>query len=141
PRSTRCRWQRSSGTSDRHPLTAPRRRGPVTPVELAEAAVLADLALGLVVLGWLLPLGSALFAAACVPLVVLSVRQRARVLVVGVSAAAALGFLVGGTGVVTNLALCAAISAMVGAGLRRRWGPVRAAVAAVTVLWPPIAAG
>jgi energy-coupling factor transport system ATP-binding protein len=101
---------------------------------------LADLALGLVVLGWLLPLGSALFAAACVPLVVLSVRQRGRVLVVGVTAAGALGFLVGGTGVVTNLLLCALISAMVGAGIRRRWGPLRAALAAVTVLWPPIAA-
>jgi energy-coupling factor transport system ATP-binding protein len=111
----------------------------VTPVELAEAAVLADLALGLVVLGWLLPLGSALFAAACVPLVVLSVRQRARVLVIGVSAAAALGFLVGGTGVVTNLFMCAAVSAMVAVGIRRRWGPTRAALAAVVVLWPPVA--
>ncbi|HEY5013160.1 MAG TPA: DUF2232 domain-containing protein, partial [Acidimicrobiia bacterium] len=119
----------------------PRRRGPVTPVELAEAAVLADLALGLVVLAWLLPLGSALFAAACVPLVVLSVRQRGRVLMVGVTAAAALGFLVGGTGVVTNLLACAAVSAMVGVGIRRRWGPARAAITAMTVLWPPIAAG
>jgi energy-coupling factor transport system ATP-binding protein len=116
------------------------RKGPVTPVELAEAAVLADLALGLVVLGWLLPLGSALFAAACVPLVVLSVRQRARVLVIGTTAAAALGFLVGGTGVVTNLLACALVSAMVGAGIRRRWGPIRAALAVVTVLWPPVAA-
>lgn len=103
--------------------------------------MLADLALGLVVLGWLLPLGSALFAAACVPLVVLSVRQRGRVLLVGVTAAAALGFLVGGTGVVTNLLACAAISAMVGVGIRRRWGPTRAAVAAVIVLWPPFAVG
>jgi energy-coupling factor transporter ATP-binding protein EcfA2 len=113
----------------------------VTPVELAEAAVLADLALGLVVLGWLLPLGSALFAAACVPLVVLSVRQRGRVLVVGVTAAAALGFLVGGTGVDTNLLICAAVSAMVGVGIRHRWGPTRASLTAVVVLWPPIAAG
>lgn len=117
-----------------------RRRGPVTPVELAEAAVLADLALGLVVLGWLLPLGSALFAAACVPLVVLSVRQRTRVLVVGVAAAAALGFLVGGTGVDTNLLICAAVSAMVGVGIRHRWGPTRASIAAVVVVWPPFAA-
>jgi len=109
-------------------------------VELAEAAVLGDLALGLVVLGWLLPLGSALFAAACVPLVVLSVRQRARVVVVGVTAASALGFLVGGTAVVTNLVACALVSAMVAVGIRRRWGPVRAGLAAVTVLWPPIAA-
>jgi energy-coupling factor transport system ATP-binding protein len=112
----------------------------VTPVELAEAAVLADLALGLVVLGWLLPLGSALFAAAYVPLVVLAVRQRGRVLVVGVSAAAALGFLVGGTGVVTNLLVCAAVSAMVGVGIRHGWGPARASLAAVVVLWPPISA-
>ena len=112
----------------------------MTPVELAEAAVLADLALGLVVLGWLLPLGSALFAAACVPLVVLSVRQRARVVMIGVSAASALGFLVGGTGVVTNLLACALISAMVGVGMRHRWGAPRAAVTAVVVLWPPIAA-
>jgi energy-coupling factor transport system ATP-binding protein len=118
-----------------------RRGAPVTPVELAEAAVLADLALGLVVLGWILPLGSALFAAACVPLVVLSVRQRGRVLLVGVTAAAALGFLVGGTGVDTNLLACAAISAMVGVGLRRGWGPTRAALVAVVVLWPPVAAG
>ncbi len=117
-----------------------RRRGPVTPVELAEAAVLADLALGLVVLGWLLPLGSALFAAACVPLVVLSVRQRGRVLVIGVTAAAALGFLVGGTGVDTNLLICAAISAMVGVGIRHRWGPTRASITAVVVIWPPLAA-
>src|SRR5712675_1607938 len=108
---------------------AARRRGPVTPVEVAEAAVLADLALGLVVLGWLLPLGSALFAAACVPLVVLSVRQRARVLVIGVAASGALGFLVGGTGVVTNLVACAAVSGMVGVGLKRHWGPTRAALA------------
>jgi energy-coupling factor transport system ATP-binding protein len=116
-----------------------RRRGPVTPIELAEAAVLADLALGLVVLGWLLPLGSALFAAACVPLVVLGVRQRPRVLFVGVGAAAALGFLVGGTGVVTNLAGCLAVSGMVAVGIRRRWGPLRAAGASLLFLWPPAA--
>lgn len=109
-------------------------------MELAEAAVLADLALGLVVLGWLLPLGSALFAAACVPLVVLSVRQRVRVLIIGVGAAAALGFLVGGTGVVTSLLTCAAVSAMCAVGIRRRWSAARAALAAVVVLWPPIAA-
>src|ERR1700675_2200227 len=119
---------------------AARRRGPVTAVEVAEAAVLADLALGLVVLGWLLPLGSALFAAACVPLVVLSVRQRGRVLIVGVTASGALGFLVGGTGVVTNLAVCAAVSAMVAVGIKRRWGPIRAALASIVVLWPPITA-
>ena len=81
-----------------------------------------------------------MFAAACVPLVVLGVRQRGRVLVVGVTAAGALGFLVGGTGVVTNLAVCAAVSAMVAVGIKRRWGPTRAALAAVVVLWPPITA-
>ena len=35
--------------------------------------------------------------------------------------------------------MCAAVSAMVAVGIRRRWGPTRAAVAAVVVLWPPIA--
>ncbi len=102
--------------------------------------MLADLALVLVVLGWLLPLGGALFAAACVPLVLLAVRQRIRVVFVGFVAASALGFLVGGTAVVTNLAITAAISTMVGFAMRRRWGPSRAAGAAVLVLWPPIAA-
>ena len=101
--------------------------------------MLADLALGLVVLGWLLPLGAALFAAACVPLVVLGVRQRPRVLLIGVGAVAALGFLIGGTGVVTNLAGCTAISGMVAVGIRRRWGPWRAGLASVVFLWPPVA--
>jgi energy-coupling factor transport system ATP-binding protein len=78
-----------------------RRHGPLLPGELAEAAVLGDIALVFEVLGWFLPtIGGALQVLGVVPIALLASRHRARAAVVATCAVAAAGFVVGGLGLV-----------------------------------------
>ena len=60
---------------------ARRRHGPLSAAELAEAAVLGDVALVLSFAGWLLPFPLVFFAAATVPFAALTVRRRMRAVV------------------------------------------------------------
>ena len=115
-------------------------RRPLRPGELAEAAVLAVVAVGLCVMGWLLPLGGAFLAAAVTPMAVISVRNRPRAVVAGAVAGVTVSFLIAGTGLALNLAGCAVFGALIGAAWRRKWGPVRTVVAAVAFIWPLAAA-
>jgi energy-coupling factor transport system ATP-binding protein len=117
-----------------------RRRAPgarrLTPVELAEAAVLVDVSLVLCVLGWLLPYGGAFFVAAVVPVVALAARQRVRAVVVGIVAGASLAFIVGGTGLTISFLESAILGAFVGWGRRRAWGRARTVLVTVALVWP-----
>ena len=72
--------------------------------ELADTAVLGDLALVLSLVGWFLPFGGVLFLAATVPYAVLVSRRRFRAVVVALSTTGLLAFVVGGLPLVLNLA-------------------------------------
>ena len=115
-------------------------RGALAPGELAEAAVLGDLALVFVVLGWFLPLGSAFLGLAIVPFAALSARQRARAPVVAIIAVSAVAFLVGGLGIVLQAALVGSLGLAVGLTYRRRWRPATSVLVAAVSTALPIAA-
>ena len=95
--------------------------GPLRPGELAEVAVLGDLALVLEVIGWFAPLGGAFQALAIVPFAVLSSRHRLRAGVIAVVSAASVAFLIGGIGIVLQTALAGSVGLSIGTTFRRRW--------------------
>ena len=72
------------------------RHGPLSAAELAEAAVLGDVALVLSFAGWLLPFPLVFFAAATVPFAALTVRRRLRAVVIATVASGQVAFLLGG---------------------------------------------
>ena len=69
------------------------RRGRLRPAELAEAAVVGDVALILTLGGWWLPFGYVLYVAATVPFAALVVRRRLRAAVVATVATGQVAFL------------------------------------------------
>jgi energy-coupling factor transport system ATP-binding protein len=105
------------------------RRGPLRPSELAEAAVLGDLALVMEVIAWFAPIGIAgLFQAlAVVPFAVLAARHRLRAGLVSAVSASTVAGLVGGIGIMVPVAsvwLPASPSAGAG-GHSRPWVSLR----------------
>ena len=131
-------WQARSGAGvvARHEL-----RGALGPSELAEAAVLGDLALVLEVLGWFVPLvGAAFQGLAVVPFAALAARQRARTAVVAMLAASSVSFLVGGVGIVLQTAVAGTLGLAVGTAYRRRWNPGAAVLIAGVTTAIPVAA-
>ncbi|MGA3352828.1 MAG: DUF2232 domain-containing protein [Acidimicrobiales bacterium] len=116
-------------------------RGALAPSELAEAAVLGDLALVLEVLGWFVPLVGALFQGlAVVPFAALAARQRARTAVVAMLAASSVSFLVGGVGIVVQTAVAGTLGLAVGTAYRRHWNPAAAVLVATVTTAIPMAA-
>jgi energy-coupling factor transport system ATP-binding protein len=104
----------------------PRPTGPLRPIELATAAVMAGVSVAIVVVGAFLPhLGPIAFVSV-VPLGVVAHHHRLRALLVATFAAAMVSFLVGGTGTITVIVECALIGGLVGIAKRRGWsfGPV-----------------
>jgi len=90
-------------------------RGALSPSELAEAAVLGDLALVLEVLGWFVPLvGAAFQGLAIIPFAALAARQRARTALVAMLAASSVSFLVGGVGIVVQTVIAGSLGLAVG---------------------------
>ncbi len=116
----------------------PSRRGPLRAGELAEAVVLADLTLVLSIVSQVIPLGGALLVVAVVPMAAIAARNRLRAVVAGTFAAAAVGFLVLGTPVVTSVVACGALGAVVGYASRRGFGFGRTVGLATVWLWPAI---
>ncbi|HYL53557.1 MAG TPA: DUF2232 domain-containing protein [Acidimicrobiia bacterium] len=121
-------------------MSTTKRRGPLSPGELAEAVVLADLSLALNIVGHVVPFGSVLVIAAVVPLAVVATRHRLRAVIAGAVAASVVGFLVIGIPALTTTTGCAAFGALVGAADRRGWSRRRTIATGVAMLWPPIAA-
>jgi energy-coupling factor transporter ATP-binding protein EcfA2 len=115
-----------------------RHTGPLRPIELATAAVLAALATILTVLGWFLPHLGFIGAFAVVPLGVVGHHHRLRALLAATFAAALLCFLVAGTGSVGNIIECATIGGLVGIAKRREWG-AGAVVVGVAIIAPVLA--
>src|SRR2546421_5169047 len=118
-----------------------RRRGRLRPEELAEAAVLGDVALILTLGGWWLPLGYVLYVAATVPFAALVVRRRLRAAVIATVAAGQVAFLMGGLIMEANLALIALAGITIGVAYRRGWGDLGAAAPAPVGAWLPPARG
>jgi hypothetical protein len=118
----------------------PRRRRRLVGDELAAAALRGDVCVGLCVLGWLLPFGGGAVVVAVTSLAALAARHRLRVMVAAAAAGAVVGLLVAGPGLAGNVVICAVIGVVVGRCHRRGFGPVRIVVAAVAVVWPPVAA-
>jgi energy-coupling factor transporter ATP-binding protein EcfA2 len=117
----------------------PRATGPLRPIELATAAVLAGVSVALVVIGWFLPHLGPIAALAVVPLGVVAHRHRFRALAAATFAAALVSFLVAGTGTVSNVVECAIVGGLVGIGRRRGWSFAHI-MAATTVIAPALAA-
>lgn len=126
-------------TAKRVPLSA--HKGRLRPGELAEAAVLGDLALVLEIVGWFAPLGGALQALAIVPFAVLASRHRLRAGVIAVTSSASVAWLVGGVGIVLQTGLVGAVGLSVGAALRRNWSKPFAVVVTTLSAGLPVAAG
>lgn len=103
------------------PPDAPR-RGPLSPIELATASVMAALATVLSVVGWLLPHASVVQSLAAVPLGVVAHRHRLRAMVAAVVAAVVVSFLCAGTGPVWSICTAAVVGGLVGDLRRRRRG-------------------
>ena len=99
---------------------------------------MGDLTLAFCLVGHLVPLASILFAAAVVPMTAVAARHRVRAVIAGGLAACALAFLIG-AGLVTSVASCAVLGALVGFATRRAWGIGRTVLVGVVVLWPPAA--
>ncbi|TMK89394.1 MAG: DUF2232 domain-containing protein [Actinobacteria bacterium] len=119
---------------------ARRRHGPLSAAELAEAAVLGDVALVLSFAGWLLPFPLVFFAAATVPFAALTVRRRLRAVVIATVASGQVAFLLGGFTLELNHILVALLGVAVGLAYRWRWGSLRTAMFAIPVVWLPTAA-
>lgn len=119
-------------------MTVPSRRRPLAAGELAEAALLADLAVVLAVAGQIVPLGGALIALAAVPLAVAASRHRLRAVIAGSIAAGFVGFLVIGTAALWTMAACTVLGAWVGASDRRGRSSRRTIALGSAVLWPPV---
>ena len=119
---------------------ASRRHGPLSAAELAEAAVLGDVALVLSFAGWLLPIPVVFFAAATVPFAALTARRRLRAVVIAAVASGQVAFLLGGFTLELNHILVALLGVVVGLAYRWSWGNTRTALFAVPVVWLPTAA-
>ncbi len=86
----------------------------LTASEVAEAALLGDLALGLQVVGWLITVGAALQWVSVVPFALIYVRNRLRALVMSAVSVIMLSFLLGGVTLIFQVYLAASIGYVVG---------------------------
>ena len=102
-------------------MSDPPVKGPLRPIELATASVLAGVSVTLVVIGWFLPHLAVLAALAVVPFGVVAHRHRFRALVAATFATGVVCFLVAGTGAVFGVVGYAAIGGLVGIAKRRGW--------------------
>jgi energy-coupling factor transport system ATP-binding protein len=116
-----------------------RATGPLRPIELATAAVLAGVCVALVVIGWFLPHLGPVAALAVVPLGVVAHRHRFRALFAATFSAALVSFLVAGTGTLTNVVECAIVGGLVGIARRRRWS-FGAVMGVMSLIAPVLAA-
>jgi energy-coupling factor transport system ATP-binding protein len=112
--------------------------GPLRPIELATAAVMAGVAVALTVIGWFLPHLGPVAALSVVPLGFVAHRHRFRALAAAAFAASVLSFMVGGTGTVTNIVECAVIGGLVGTARRRGWS-LAVVMGAAAIIGPILA--
>jgi energy-coupling factor transporter ATP-binding protein EcfA2 len=116
----------------------PRSAGPLTGAELAEAAVLGDLAVALLFLGWMLPLGPIIQVLSVIPQAALAHRHRPRAVVASAVASSSVAFLLGGVNLWSIALIVAFMGLAAGGGIRRGWGLVRIGLLGL-VIWAVVA--
>lgn len=113
-----------------------RERSRLTPAAIAEVAVLVDVTLALCLIGWVVPYGTALLAAAVVPMSTLCWRRGWRAAALAGTAGGGVAFVVMGFAPATNVVGCAVVGGLVGAGYRRGWGNARITVVGGLTIGP-----
>lgn len=116
------------------------RRSTLSPAELAEAAVLADLAALMVVIARLTPLAGMTTVLGSVPFAVLAMRNRAATVVTAFWLTAILVFLLAGFGAATQVVVMALFGSIVGRALAGGWSRTRVVLVAVAIGWTTVAA-
>jgi energy-coupling factor transporter ATP-binding protein EcfA2 len=111
------------------------KRRPLSTAELTEAAILADISVLLVVLGFFLPLTGLFWAVSVVPFATLQVRHRFRAVVVAGLSGAAIAFLALGPGLAIQVSGAAFSGFVVGTSIKRGWGVLRTVALAVATIW------
>ncbi|MGW4631144.1 ABC transporter ATP-binding protein [Nocardia sp. NPDC004415] len=108
-------------------------RGPLRPIELATAAVMAGLTVGLITVGSLVPMAAALQLVAAVPLGLLAHRYRLRALVTATIAATLVTFVAAGIMPALGVLGAATLAGIIGT-VKRRGGGL-----ATVLMWSVVA--
>ncbi len=107
----------------------------LTTRELTEAAVLADISVLLVILGFFLPIGGVTWALAVVPFAALRVRHRIRTVLVGALAGASIAFLALGPGLALQILGAGVMGSVCGRSIKSGWGLLRTLALSLAVVW------
>lgn len=116
-----------------------RRSGPLSPRELAEAAVLADLAVLTIIMARLTPFAGLTTVIGSIPFAVLGLRHRNRVLAVAFFVGVVLTFLMAGFSSATQVLVMATFGGVVGRAIRHGWSLTTTLVMGVAVGWTTVA--
>lgn len=116
-----------------------RRSGPLSPRELAEAAVLADLAVLTIIMARLTPFAGLTTVIGSIPFAVLGLRHRNRVLAVAFFVGVVLTFLMAGFSSATQVLVMATFGGVVGRSIRYGWTLTTTMVMGVVVGWTTVA--
>ncbi|WP_048633157.1 ABC transporter ATP-binding protein [Mycolicibacterium aurum] len=104
------------------PESTPRRTGPLQPVELAQAAVMAALCAAIAIIAVVVPFAGGLSLLGTVPMGLLAYRYRLRVLLAALVAGGLVAFLIAGMGGFMTVLNCAYIGGLTGVVRRRGRG-------------------
>jgi energy-coupling factor transporter ATP-binding protein EcfA2 len=115
-----------------------RTAGPLHSGELAEAAVLGDLTVALLFLGWMLPLGPFIQVLSVAPLAALAYRRRLRAVLAAGLASSSVAFLLGGVNLWSICLVITGLGYAIGLAMRHGWGRIRL-VASGLVVWSLVA--
>ncbi len=111
----------------------------LSPAELAEAAVLADLAVVAVLLARLSPFAGFTTVIGAIPFAVLGLRRGTRTVVVSFFVAVILVFLLAGFSASTQVIVMAVLGGLVGRGIASGWSRTRMVLTAVGIGWTIVA--
>ncbi len=120
----------------RHRSESPTR---LRPAELAEAAILADLAVLVTVLARLSPFAGLTTVVGAIPFAVLSMRQRTRAVVVAFWIAVVLVFLLAGFGAATQVLVMATFGGVSGRAFAGGWSRRTTVMRSVAIGWGTVA--
>ncbi|PQE00192.1 cobalt ABC transporter ATP-binding protein [Mycobacterium sp. EPG1] len=104
------------------PESPARRTGPLQPVELAQAAVMAALCAAIAIIAVVVPFAAGLSLLGTVPMGLLAYRHRLRVLLAATIAGGLVAFLIAGMGGLMTVVNCAYIGGLTGIVKRRGRG-------------------
>ncbi len=111
----------------------------LTPYELAAAAVMADLTVGVVIIAKLTPFAYLTTVLGAIPFAVLALRHRRHVVVVSFWIAVILTFLLAGFSSATQVLVMALFGGVSGRAAANGWGPLRTSLTAIAVGWTAVA--